>query len=214
MRIQKMFRFKKYFIVLIFASLAFPCFLQASDKKTLTFEEIKKEPELLRKFALAIIKRPQIIQELQEKMCKHNAELFNPWKEGKTWGELGSSTQNQLTKFVVKSQIQSILKRDKFYLMSNLIISNPMPTVEEVVLKGNPILVKIGLNQDRDSLNIYFDNPNAGEVYTRNQSQPAPATKLLIAFDITDIISKITTLGIDAWNPDKDGFLTTFCPAD
>lgn len=131
--------------------------LSSQAMEGMTLEGINQNPELMREIAKTIMGREQEKVRLKEKMCKHNATMTNAWKSGKTWGQLGGPLQKTLTKHVPKSQVTSILGRDRQGEMISDIIDHPEITAETIIEKGIPILKIIGQNSDQYAIEISYD---------------------------------------------------------
>jgi hypothetical protein len=123
----------------------------------MTLEGIKQNPELMREIGRTIMGREQEKVRLKEKMCKHNETMTNAWKSGKTWGQLGGELQKLLTKNVPKSQVTSILGRDRQGEMIPDIIDHSEITAETIIEKGTPILKIIGQRSDQYAIEISYD---------------------------------------------------------
>lgn len=180
----------------------------------MSMEEIGN-PEFLRSVAQTIFSRHREQVRLKEKLIKHGQMMIDVWRSGKKWGELEPRLQGQLTKHLPKSQVQSILRRERHSVMIPPIIEHPERISRLIIEKGMPTLRVLGEQGDRYGIKISLDmKPEVmGSVFLKTDKdiQETPETKIYISFDVTDIVRKINMGGEGSWNKESDGEITTLC---
>lgn len=180
----------------------------------MSIEELK-QPKFLKEIAYTILNRTREKTRLKEKLYKHNETMINVWKSGKKWGELDQNLQIELTKYVPKSQVQSILKRERHAMMAPEVLADPSKFAQLIINKGTPVLELYGQNKDEYAIKVSFDfSPDfIGSNFIKTDSgsviKEVKETKIYISFNVTDIITKLKSN--DAWNKEADGEITTLC---
>ena len=179
----------------------------------MSIEQINK-PDFLREIADTIFERVREKVRLKEKLCKHDQTMINVWKSGKKWGELDKGLQTKLTKHIPRSQVQSILRRDKHSLMSKEVFENTDEIVKNIILKGTPILKLVGQNSDRYAIEISLDiSPKiSGITFFKDESgiiKEVESTNIYASFEVTNIIHKLVKG--NTWDKESDGEITTVC---
>ena len=196
------------------AAASFAAASSSSASSAASLADIRDQ-EFLKGVARTIFARTREQVRLKEKLSKHDETMIGAWKSGKKWGELAPSLQSHLTRHIPKSQVQSILRRERHSLMDKEVLAGPEKFAVEIIEKGIPALVPMGEKQDRYGLKISYDmKPKiAGITYTKKGMtiEEVTETKIYISFDITDIVQKVSKSGKDAWNKENDGEVTTLC---
>lgn len=203
------------FVVLFLLLMLSPDVYSSAAASSSTSPSEIENPEFLRAIARTIASRTREQVRLKEKLSKHDGTIIGVWKSGKKWGELEPGLQSHLTRHIPKSQVQSILRRERHALMDPEILASPGKFAVEIVEKGIPALQLMGERQDRYGIKISYDMKpkvvGCTFVKTEKTIEEVPATKIYISFDITDIVQKIKEKGKDAWNKENDGEITTLC---
>lgn len=199
--------------------------------------DVEVNEEFLRTVAIAIFKREQQMEDIKDKMCTHGQKMCDAWKLGQQWGQLDATIKEELKKTIKPNDIQSLLKRHDCALLDPNIIANPeqfldMITKEHIELSKTPdrqtyaIIVKkdftpriLGTYYTREVLKGEDGLPikDTWHKIIKKGEDGLPiikelkSTRLFISFDIQDIADKIIIHGINSWNPNTDGRLTTIC---
>jgi len=185
------------------------------EAPTLPVDMIGKDEHLLRHIAMSIFDREQQIQIIKKKMCTHGQEMFDAWRLNKSWGELDNPIKESLQKTIKKNEIQSILRRPRYALLSPDVIAHPeqfriMIEKGQIVLDQSPDTKLYGIRVSFDFTPQVF-----GRIFDKDKEsgkiEERPSTRLFITFEINDIVKKITTIGKNSWNPAEDGRMTTLC---
>lgn len=176
---------------------------------------VQMDEHVLRNIAMSIFSREADIIDIKTKMCNHGNQMFQAWSLNKSWSELDEQTRNSLKNITKPNEIKSILKRNRFALINQDIISFP-EQFADMISSGN---IKLDISPDRGTYGIRitqdFQPRVLGTIYNRDQSTGVinhmPSTKLYISFDIQDIVEKMKRFGENSWNPRLDGRITTIC---
>jgi hypothetical protein len=178
-------------------------------------KEQLQHPDFLRGIAQTIFERTRERTRLKEKLCKHSPTIIEVWASGKKWGELDPALQEALTKSVPKSQIQSILRRERHTQMAPEILENPDEIARLIMERGDPVLVITGEKEDGYAIKISLDvSPTiVGTTFLKTEAgiQKVSQTKIYISFNATGIITMLMKDRNARWDQDMDGEISTLC---
>jgi len=204
----------RYFAVVFLALSSFAYSME--HKAPYKIGDIEVDENFLRKVALSIFSREQQIENLKNKICTHHGqEIFDVWRLNATWGSLSEENKTNLKKKIKVNDIKSILKRPRYALLDVSVIKNP-EQFENILQDGHIILDK---SPDRNTYGIKvtktFPQQMLGKIYIKDKTtgelNESPSSTLFITFDIQDIADKINKGGINSWDPQIDGRITTMC---
>lgn len=187
--------------------------------KPVTEDSINNDLNLLRNISKSIINRQQTITIIKEKLVfKHGNEMFNFWKQNKKWKTSNPNDKLPLEKHGLnKGDVENVENRTTFVLLTDDLLQDPIPTVNEIVEKGDITVSMRGAKQDIYSIEVKYDLVNrlSGYKYpNRNPQKRRELTKIYVSFNVTDIYKKMINNQNYKWNRNIDGAVTTVSPTD
>ncbi|AIL12852.1 hypothetical protein IM40_03935 [Candidatus Paracaedimonas acanthamoebae] len=147
--------------------------------------------------------------------------MFDIWK-GNKWQSIDSNKRTSLSTTleenykIVPSQTRRLLQRDDFSLLDQEIIDKYAlygnRAIKEAKDEDITLIQSPGNNRWSIKILIDFNEIEVGKLYQRSDLEHLISTHTLnIDIDVHDIVQKITTSGLKAWDVAVDGYASTMC---